>query len=93
MLSHFGLPPLQLFPLEQFSSPKSMDLPAPIDQEVQMQLSVLSPKHSQRLTVQKILPLLVNLHFGRLPRLKQIFAILSSGFLAQVSLWFCLQYR
>lgn len=31
MLSHFGLPPLQLFPLEKLSSPKSMDLPAPTD--------------------------------------------------------------
>lgn len=73
MLSHFGLPPLQLFPLEQLSSPKSMDLPALIDEQVQMQRSVLSPKHSQWLTVHKILPLLVNLQFGRLPRLKQIF--------------------
>lgn len=73
MLSHFGLPPLWLFPLELLSSPKSIDPHCASWLIGADTVLCLSPKLPQWLTVHKILPLLVNLPFGRLPRLKQFF--------------------
>lgn len=73
MLTHFGLPPFDFFLWSNYLHQSQSALTALIDYRVQMLCSVLSPKHSQWLTVHKILPLLVNLRFGRLPRLKQFF--------------------